>query len=166
MISEKRQKELIIDALLKCDSWDRFPTFLEITEEMDLEGELYWFALKETYDCCDNTYQFRHLIKEAFRREEPHRETLMSKKERNYLEKLPDTFTIYRGMTVKEYESGDFGVSWSLKESVARFFVEKYMRNFDTKNLPKTVHQLTIKKKDVIAYFGERKEFEIIYLNK
>ena len=40
------------------------------------------------------------------------------------------------------------------------------MRNFDTEHLPKTVHQLTIKKDDVIAYFGERKEFEIIYLHK
>lgn len=68
-------------------------------------------------------------------------------------------------MTVEELESGNFGVSWSLKESVAKFFAEKYMRNFDTENLPKTVNQLTIKKEDVTAYFGERKEFEIIYLH-
>jgi len=166
VISIKRQKELITDALIKCDSWDRFPTFLEITEEMDLEGELYWFALKECYSTCDNNYQFRHMIKDAFKRPEPHREILMSKKERDYLEKLPDTFTIYRGMTVEEYESGDYGVSWSLKESVARFFIEKYRRNFDTQDIPKTIHQLTIKKEDVIAYFGERKEFEIIYIHK
>jgi hypothetical protein len=166
MISKKRQKELIIDALMMCDSYDRFPTFLEITDEMDLEGELYWFALKECYSTCDNNYQFRHMIKDAFRRKDSHREILMSKEERKYLKKLPDTLTIYRGMTVEEYESGNFGVSWTLKESVAKFFAEMYMRNFDTKHLPKTIHQLTIKKEDVIAYFGERKEFEIIYLNK
>ena len=40
------------------------------------------------------------------------------------------------------------------------------MRNFDTHDWPKTIHQLTIKKEDVISYFGERKEFEIIYLHE
>jgi len=89
----------------------------------------------------------------------------MSQEESDYLENLPDTFTIYRGMTVEEFKSGNFGVSWSLKESVARFFIEKYRRNFDTQEQPKTIHQLVIKKEDVIAYFGERKEFEIIYLH-
>lgn len=154
-----------MDALIQCDSFERFPTFLEICDEMDLKGELYWLALRDCYSVCDNTYQFRYIIKDAFGRKESHREKLMSKEEINYLEKLPDSFPIYRGMTVEEYESGDFGVSWSLKESVARFFIEQYMRNFDTQDLPKTIHQLTIKKDDVIAYFGERKEFEIIYLH-
>ena len=40
------------------------------------------------------------------------------------------------------------------------------MRNFDTQDLPKTIHQLTIKKDDLIAYFGERNGFEIIYLHE
>ena len=166
MKNYKRQKELIIDALIRCDSYERFPTFLEMSDEMELKGELYWFALRECYSCCDNQYQFRNEIKTAFRRTDPHRDILMSKKEIKYLKNLPETFPIYRGMTIDEYESGNFGVSWSLKESVAKFFAEKYRRNFDTEDLPKTVHQLTIKKDDVIAYFGERKEYEIICLHK
>lgn len=161
----EEQKERISHALIMCDSFDRFPTFLDICEEMDLKGELYWYALRDCYSCCDNTYQFRLMIKDAFGRNTPHREYLMSKKEKEYLEKLPDTLTIYRGMTVKEFESGKFGVSWTLKESVARFFIETYGRNYDTQDWPKTIHQLTIKKEDVVAYFGERKEFEIIYLH-
>ena len=40
------------------------------------------------------------------------------------------------------------------------------MRNFDTQGLPKTILQLNINKEDVIAYFGQRKEFEIIYLHE
>ena len=40
------------------------------------------------------------------------------------------------------------------------------MRNFDTQGLPKTILQLNINIEDVIAYFGQRKEFEIIYLHE
>ena len=40
------------------------------------------------------------------------------------------------------------------------------MRNFDTQGLPKTILQLNINKEDVIAYFGQRNEFEIIYLHE
>ena len=159
------QKKKIDHILVMCNSYERFPMFLRISMEMDLRGELYWYALRYSYYCSDNLYQFRKAVKLAFASKEPQPEKLMSKRELNYLNKLPDTFTIYRGMTVDEFNSEDFGVSWTLKKSVAKFFSDEYIRNFDTKNCQKMVHQLTVNKSDVICYFDEREEYEIIYIH-
>lgn len=163
-ISKKKLKEIIDDVLLKCDSFDRFAGFLELCWKYNLKGDMYWYALKETYSTCDNLYGFKDNIKQAFSSEEPSREKLMSKKEQKYLSTLPENLTIYRGMTVQEFESGDFGVSWTLSKDVAEFFAYTYGRNHATAHLPKMVHELQVKKSDIVAYFSERKEFEVIYM--
>ncbi len=163
-IGKKRLKENIDQTLVMCNSYDRFAGFLELYWKYNLKGEMYWYALKEAYSLCDNLYGFKDYIKQTFSSEEPYREKLMSKKEQKYLSTLPEDLTIYRGMTVQEFESGDFGVSWTLRKDVAEFFAYKYDRNHSTAHLPKLVHELQIKKSDIIAYFGERKEFEVIYI--
>jgi len=89
----------------------------------------------------------------------------MSIEELEYINNLPNEFPIFRGMSVKEYNSGDFGVSWTLKKEVEEYFAFKYGRNFSTKHLPKTVHKINIKKSKIIASLGERKEFELIYIH-
>lgn len=158
-------KKYIDQELLMCNSYERFPKFLKMIDFFGLDGENYWYGLRQSYDCSDNLYEYRKEVKECFCRDEPSREKLMTKREQNYLNGLPDTITIYRGMTVDEFRSGDFGISWSLKKKVGKFFCEKYLRNFSTNHLPKMVHQLTVKKSEVICYFGQRKEFEIIYVH-
>jgi hypothetical protein len=144
-------------------SWNRFHTFFLMKGE--LKGKNYWYALRNSYDCSDNLYKAAPMVKAAFLSKEPGREYLMSKKERDYLTNLPDRITIYRGMTEKELKKESFGVSWTLKKEVAEFFANTYIRNFDTRKLKKCVYELTINKNDVIAFFNERKEFEIIYIH-
>jgi len=163
-IGKKKLKENIDQTLVMCNSYDRFAGFLELYWKYNLKGEMYWYALKEAYSACDNLYGYKNYIKNAFLSEEPSREKLMSKKEQKYLSSLPENLTIYRGMTVQEFESGDFGVSWTLKRDVAEFFAYTYGRNHATSHLPKMVHELEVKKTDIIAYFGNRKEFEVIYI--
>lgn len=163
-MSIKKEKIVIDGILIRCNSYERFPMFLTISK--GLKGELYWYTLRQCYDISDNLYQFRKEIKESFSRDEPDRNKLMSKRELNYLNGLPEEITIYRGMTIKEFESGEFGVSWTLKRKVGEYFMNTYRRNFDTNHLPKMVHELTIKKDNIISYFGQRKEFEIIYIHK
>lgn len=145
-----------------CDSFNRFETFLKIVPQ--LKGKLYWYALRKAYDCSDDMFHLRGLVKAAFKKSEPGRETLMSKKERDYLNSLPDQITIYRGMTEAERKTGNFGISWTLKKEVAEFFAFTYWRNRQTNKLKKTVHELIINKSEVIAFFNDRKEFEIIYI--
>ena len=76
----------------------------------------------------------------------------------------PEIESIYRGMTTEELESGDFSVSWTLSKECAEFFAFKYGRNFSTENKPKVVHQLEVKKVEILAYFNERNEQEVIYI--
>ena len=56
------------------------------------------------------------------------------------------------------------GVSWTLRYETAEYFAETYIRNFATNHLTKVVHELVVNKSEVIAFFNERNEFEIIYI--
>ena len=68
-------------------------------------------------------------------------------------------------MTVIEFKSRIFGISWTLDPKVAHFFAFEYGRNFTTIGEEKMIHEMIISKKDVFAYLASGKEEEIIYLN-
>jgi hypothetical protein len=144
------------------NSFNRFPTFLKINSQ--LKGENYWYALRNSYVNSDNLYSFSKMIKKCFLKNEPQIESLMLPEEMEYFNNLPNQITIYRGMTEDELNQKAFGCSWTLKKEVAEYFAYTYSRNFDTRNINKVVHELTINKNEVIAFFNEREEFEIIYI--
>lgn len=144
-------------------SENRFEVFLYIKKR--LKGELYWYALSLAYLNSDDLFRYNKEVRKAFNKRQPHRSRLMSELEIKYLEKLPETLTIYRGMTEVELESENFGVSWTLKKEIADFFVNNYLRNTATNHLKKVCHKLIIKKSKVIAFLNDRQEFEIIYLH-
>lgn len=158
----KNQK--VIDEILcgpGVSSFNRFDTFLSIRDK--LHGKLYWYGLRSAYQQSDNLFD-NPFVRSAFAEDEPGREYLMNAREKRYLSSRPDHITIYRGMTVAEYETGSFGISWTLNEKVAKNFIQS-TRNFATNHLPKTVHQISISKDSIVAYFSGRKEYEIIYLH-
>jgi hypothetical protein len=142
----------------------KFQAFLAIKPL--LEGKLYWYALRETYDSSDDLYEYRADVKFAFESDEPKKEFLMNKSERRFLKGLPEKIRIYRGMTVTEKQSNDFGISWTLKKEEAEFFINDYQRNYATRHEKKCIHELAISKKDVVAFFNDREEFEIIYIHQ
>ncbi len=131
-----------------------------------LKGKLYWETLREAYTMSDNLYNYRYDLRAAFMSKEENRDSLMSKKEIKILNNLPDKVKIYRGVTTDEIESNDFGLSWSLNRKVAEFFAFKYRRNYDTSSSLKTVIELEVDKNEIIAYFHDREEAEIIYISK
>jgi hypothetical protein len=131
-----------------------------------LKGKKYWYALSSAYGMSDNLFHYRTDVRLAFSNNEPQREYLMSNTERTYLNRLPEKITIYRAMTENELKGKSFGVSWTLKKEVAEFFAKEYQRNYSTKHLKKVVHQMTIGKSEVIAFFNSRQEFEIIYIKE
>lgn len=141
-------------------SFNRFDAFLSIRDK--LQGKLYWYALRAAYQDSDNLFG-NPSVKTAFTENEASREYLMNTRERKYLSALPDQLTIFRGMTIAEFESGNWGISWTLRERVAKNIIQS-VRNFETNHLPKTIHQISIAKDSVIAYFSGRKEYEIIYI--
>jgi hypothetical protein len=145
-----------------CSSFDRFQTFLKIKDQ--LNDKDYWRTLADAYTGSDNLYHLKEEVKEAFLEDRSHREFLMTEKELKIYNSLPENITIYRGMTVEELESGDFSVSWTLSEERAKYFAFKYGRNFSTEGMPKVVHQLVVMKVEILAYFHERNEQEVIYI--
>ena len=148
--------------LIMCSYFDRFQTFLKIKDQ--LNDKDYWRTLADAYTGSDNLYHLKEEVKDVFLEDRSHREFLMTKKELKIYNSLPENLTIYRGMTVEEHESGDFNVSWTLLKERAEFFAFKYGRNFSTEGKPKVVHQLEVLKVEILAYFHERNEQEVIYI--
>jgi len=150
------------DLILMCSSFDRFQTFLKIKDF--LNDKDYWKMLSTAYTGSDDLFHLKEEVKEAFIVDRQHRNFLMNEEDLKVYTSLPEKLIIYRGMTTEEFESGDFGVSWTLSEKLAKFFAFTYGRNFSTHGKKKVVHQLEVSKNEILAYFGDRNEQEVIYI--
>jgi len=75
------------------------------------------------------------------------------------LSKLPDKLIAYRGMSHAEYQSGKFGMSWSLNENSARGFA------FDHYDQRGMLVKGKIPKKLILHYYTNDSENEIIIPN-
>jgi hypothetical protein len=170
-ITKKEIQDLLIYGSSHLEPIDGLPLGVTIFQvflslKPILKGKLYWETLREAYTMSDNLYNYRYDLRAAFMSEKENRESLMSKKEIKILNNIPDKVKIYRGVTTDEIENNDFGLSWSLNREVAEFFAFKYRRNYDTSSSLKTVIELEVDKNEIIAYFHDREEAEIIYLSK
>jgi len=76
------------------------------------------------------------------------------------IQALPDVIKVYRGMSIAEYESGSFGMSWSIDEKVAKDFA--FVHYHDE---PRVVVQSCITKKQILFYNPQGTEGEIAVLN-
>lgn len=144
------------------DSFNRFQTFIRLIPK--LTGMNYWYALRNSYESSDNMFEYSEIVKNCFLKDEPQRKYLMTPNEIEYLKTLPEQITIYRGMSENELMQKSFGCSWTLKKEIAEFFANTYQRNLTTNHLKKIVHEIYISKSEVIAFFNNRNEFEIIYI--
>ncbi len=104
---------------IEVNSFNRFKTFIKLLPK--LEGKSYWYALRNTYEMSDNLFEVSGLVKASFIKNEPKREYLMNNKERDFLAKLPEKITIYRGMTLQEKKSNNFGISLTLDKKLLNF---------------------------------------------
>lgn len=77
---------------------------------------------------------------------------LMGQENYEAYENLPDTFTVYRGLQENAQEDG---LSWTLSKDVAEWFASRFEN--DGEIIEKIVY-----KTEVIAYFNDRDEEEII----
>ena len=78
---------------------------------------------------------------------------LMSKREQNKFNALPDMVTIFRGVDNPEYE---YGFSWTLDKNIAIWFANRY------EDRKPYVYECTVDKRDLICYFEIRNEKEVI----
>lgn len=150
--------------LLHCSSQMKIKKFYEFKDLFESDDE-YWTELRTAFICSKNTRNYQKEIRELFSSKKENRIKLMTDAEIKELEELPAKIKVYRGMTEEEKESGEYGISWSLKKEVAETFAFTYAHNYDSVGKPKTVIELEIEKSDIIALFTDREENEILYLH-
>lgn len=155
------QEDDIFSILMWADSFSTMQAFLLFKDQIE-DPALYWKALREAYQDSDNLYQLKHEVSECFLSNKLHKDQLMTEEERLALSSLPERLTVYRGMTVLEADSKDYGISWTLSKENAEYFAFTYGRNFDTDHLEKTVISIDIHKNQILALFKGRNEDEII----
>jgi hypothetical protein len=81
----------------------------------------------------------------------------MSEEDIRIFKSLPDEVEVWRGMNDKHCKPGLRGISWTLDQDKAIWFANR----FPHWGRP-LVAKAVINKPDVLAYFGERDESEIV----
>lgn len=139
---------------------DKIKLFIENADTFS--DEEYWRELASAYVLQNYKKIPYKTYYKIFTSERAFREKLMSEEEKQFLAQLPETLTIYRGGSLAEHKSKKYGISWSLDKKIAEQFADtKAIR--DKKEM--MVIEKQINKADVIAYFKERQEEEIIYIH-
>jgi len=160
------------------DRKKRFELFIALNDSVLHNDKFLAFkAFREAYCSSDNIYEkiksspicfdLKSFIKNVDNKNGGVKST-MNPTEEKFYDELKNCFTIYRGISVTEHESKDYGVSWSLSKKEA----ENYL-NFSANNINGEggILSKSINKEDVITIFsvcetlnGDAKN-EIIYIN-
>jgi hypothetical protein len=156
----KRNELSYDDLFLSAPTSDKIKLFVENADTFS--DEEYWRELASAYIMQNYKKIPYKTYYKLFTAERAYREKLMSDEEREFLTKLPDTITIYRGGSLAENKSKKYGISWSLNKKIAEQFADVKGKR-DGKEM--ILIEKQINKADVIAYFKEREEEEIIYIH-
>lgn len=151
-------------ALLNYGSHEVLDAFADISEDI-VYAVNYWRLLAEAYTRADFTGRFENCEKRDLFNAGMHgRHRLMTTRQRNFVKRLPETVTIHRAMSVEEQASGWRGISWTLDIKVAEFFRDTYRRHGKFQSYTRVIETRVINKTDIVAYFDNRKESEVIVI--
>jgi len=128
----------------------RLEKFVEIEDE--LSDQEYWELLGGIWSDSENLWQYGAILGWLINKERPGREAMMDEREKEFLAKLPDEFTIYRGHQTKNR----LGYSWTLSYWRAKWFANRFNQK------GQGVIKAKIKKEHVVAALLGRNEFEIV----
>jgi len=143
-----------------CDSHHYLSAFLSILPR--LTDKEYWTLLRAVWvqDDFQKLFQFdnvtdlaahRENLKELVSSTRPCRECFVSAEDASALQKMPDTISIHRGY---KFPSLADGFSWTTDVERAKWFAKRFDGNF--------VVSGNCRKGDVIGYFTDRNESEIV----
>ena len=158
MISHNKvtQATNLIMKVKREEAWKHFITLVK-SGELD-DPELFNAAFRFTYPFLSMGKSNRTEIESIAGR--INRELASTPEMLDLFDSLPSQITIYRGGSVKEYESGLLGVSWSLERGVAEYFA--FFNYYGTE--PHIVMSASINKEDVLAMFDAYDECEVLCL--
>lgn len=122
----------------------------------DLTDETYWRTVGSVWRDSENVHEmwdtWRRVWIGANRGRGIHgREHVMSRSDFEELQAMPDVFEVFHG----EESPDRIGMSWTLDQAVARWFAKRFNRNG-------RLYRGIVRKSDVIAYFTQRGEAEIL----
>jgi hypothetical protein len=114
----------------------------------------YWQLVGHVWIASENIFQNLEEWREVWGAPLDDRRACMSESDSRSLDALSDQFEVWRGTS---YRNSVNGLSWTLDEEKATWFA----RRFRSEPNPLLVKG-TVKKSDVLAYFGQRGEREIV----
>jgi len=118
------------------------------------EDDKFWPTVGGVWTDSENIFQNLAGWRSIWQTDIPDRHLVMSEEDQEVYRALPSSFEVYRGVQ----EGGtDDGLSWTLSREKAQWFADRFKGNG---------HVLTriAQKSDVLAYFGNRDESEIVIL--
>ncbi len=126
----------------------------EIIHDHKVELERLWPVVAHVWTDSENIWQREERWREIWstRRNRRHE---MSLDERDKLRKLPDKFQIWRGVN---HEQALRGLSWTLDRNKACWFANRFAVQHGLQLLASG----RVQKSDVLAYFADRSETEIV----
>jgi hypothetical protein len=128
----------------------RVDAFKAVASKMD--DKSYWSTLADVYTDSENLRQNQGAIRRLLTADRPHREAMMSDEEREVLDSLSETVTIFRGYGF----DNSHGWSWTISREKAEWFGNRFAQ--EVGGVPR-VATGTVRKSDIIAYFdGQEKE--------
>ena len=129
--------------------WEMFTNLMKVAK---FSRKAFADGLRRAYTC---GYADSSIALEFFR-DKSNQKFVMSDEEIARLKTFPETITIYRGTDAEEQENGNYGISWTISQEVAEFFAFRTQ----TENRVVLVSKVSID--NILAYFENRKEYEVI----
>ena len=123
-----------------------------------LSPKEYWEIFGEIWTDTENQWQNKSDFKRLLNSKRPNREAMMTEQEIEFLSKLPETVTIYRGCRKNLNENG---MSWTLDYEKAQWFMNRLNKYGDGKILTAVVP-----KSEIYAVFLGRNESEVVWYKK
>jgi hypothetical protein len=121
------------------------------------EPSYYWELVGDVWRGSENIYQNLSEWKKLWASAIDDRQACMSSNDLHIFYSLPKQLEVWRGVS---YKSGVTGLSWTLNPGKAAWYAKRYRSEPHVPFLAKGL----VNKRDVLAYFGERDESEIISL--
>jgi hypothetical protein len=134
----------------------RLEAFREVQRAIE-DDAAYWRLLADLWTDSERNSVHKPLWLCLLSSSRTNREALMNEDERLRLVSLPDSLTVYRGFVGRRFKNG---LSWTLDKAKADWFARQFYPH-SIPGAPQVVSG-TCAKADVIAYFGSRKEDEIV----
>ena len=164
------RKKDYTSVLVLLNKHHKMPWFIKFHQKIFMQyGERkYYELLAEMLTYVDHHEPFRAIYQQLLAMGS-NTLAMMSAKEQRLYSRLPDSFTIYRGVCVKnpittiteKHRKLLVGYSWTLKMKKAVWFATNHGPKFTPPPFTPAILSYEIQKRDTVAYFHDRKEYEI-----